>query len=294
MTNALHTLEQHLAHAAPYLILAPPRSSSTALARTLLQHSGVGPYIHEPCTPYTHQGAPVTSILDRLLAGGLTKGALVKAMTHQLGTDELCRCFLRAVRQPIILLTRDPRLTIASRLRMILYDLARQPDTPAPQRARITRALESEDYSALDDIVTEAVFPLAYTGWSALERQLAYCRREGIDYVLVNARLYRDHPRPSLERLCARLNLAFEEEMLTWNVQETVRLGGLSGFSVQHAWYSRLVESTGVLPEIEATMAPEQFPRRFRAHLLYALRFYETTFEDPNLLMGAIRRNPEI
>ncbi len=281
MTDALRTLERRLADTAPYLILAPPRSSSTALARALLHHPRIGPYLHEPCDRYRHQGAPPASIVERLQDGGVRRGALIKEMTFQLGTGAVCRCFLRHARPPLVFLIRDPRRTVASRLRMVLRDLARLPETPEPHRARIARALNGGDYRDLDDLVPEAVFPLAYTGWSALEHQIAACRREEIAYVVLPAQAFRAQPRPFLEHLCRRWSLAFEESMLAWHADEALRLGGLAE---QDAWYRRVVESTGVLPETDAPPDPEHLPRRFRHHLPDALRVYQATLNDPHLL----------
>ncbi len=281
MTDALRTLEQLLADAAPYLILAPPRSSSTALARALLHHTRIGPYLHEPCDRYRHQGAPPASIVERLQDGGVRRGALIKEMTFQLGKGAVCRCFLRHARPPLVFLIRDPRRTVASRLRMVLRDLARLPETPEPHRARIARALDRRDYRALDDLLSEAVFPLAYTGWSALEHQVATCRRERIGYVILPAHAFRAQPRSFLEHLCRRWGLTFEESMLAWHADDALRLGSLAE---QNAWYRRVVESTSVLPETDAPPDPACLPRRFRRHLPDALRVYRATLDDPHLL----------
>lgn len=287
MINALDTLERMLAQAAPYLILAPPRSSSTALARCLLRHSRVGPYIHEPCDVYRHQHAPVASILERLQEGGFTRASLIKAMTFQLGTGDVGRCFLRNARRPLIVLIRDPARAITSRIRMVLRDLARHPDTPPSHRARITQALARKDYSRLDDIVTEAVFPLAHTGWNALASQLETCRREEIDYVILPAYVFRRHPESSLKCLCKRLTLPYEDRMLTWTMQDALRLGGLPD---QKAWYRRIVESTGVLPETEAIPVSEQLPQRFRVHLSETQCMYRAMLNDPKL--SAVETDP--
>ena len=98
--EAVNRLEKLLNRLQPLLIVSPPRSASTALARSLLNHSRVGPYIHEPCDLYCHRSAPASSILERLEA--LSGALLIKEMTFQLGSGEVCDCFLRNAQSPLI------------------------------------------------------------------------------------------------------------------------------------------------------------------------------------------------
>lgn len=281
MPDALHILERCLADAAPFLILAPPRSSSTALARALAQHSRIGPYLHEPCDQFCHEGAPPASIVARLREGGAGRGVLVKEMTFQLGTGAVCRAFLRHARPPLVFLIRDPRRTVASRLARVLRDLAARPATPDAHRQRLTHALDAEDFRALDDLVPEAVFPLAYTGWAALAHQVELCRDAGIAYTVVASHDFRTQPRSILEALCRRWNLGFEEKMVRWDATKALPLGGIP---TQAAWYRRVAESRGILPETDAPPDPECLPRRFRRHLPDALRIYQALLADPNRL----------
>lgn len=269
--QALNELDDFLARTRPFLIVAPPRTASTALARCLLNHSRIGPYVHEPCDLYRHENAPVGSILDRIQEGA-PPGAplLIKEMTFQMGTGSVSRRFLRNSRVPLVFLARHPQLSIESRIRRVLIDLE-QRTASAARRKRIGQALEARDYRELDDVITEKVFPLAYTGWNALARQLRFCRRAGHAYTVVTASEFRSRPRALLKRLCTSWGLTFEESMLNWG-GDGLSLGALSD---QSRWYRRVLNSTRVTPEVSTLPPVRRFPRRFHRHLTEACRIYE-------------------
>ena len=205
-TVALNSLERLLVRSEPRLLLAPPRTCSTVLARALTQHSLVGSYIHEPCDLYAHREAGLKTIVDRLAAAGWLGPGIVKEMTFQLGVGEVGRLFLHLARKPVLFLIRDPRLAVESRIRMVAGDLARNENTPAVDRARIEQATVQRDYSDMDDLIHEGVFPLYHTGWDALGEQIEFCRSRAIDYAILEAQVLRAHPRECLrtclERSC--------------------------------------------------------------------------------------------
>ena len=282
--EALESLEKFLSNVRPLLLVSPPRSASTALARSLLNHSQVGPYIHEPCDLYCHRSAPVSSILERLEAGLTTTSLLIKEMTFQLGTGEVGDCFLRNAQGPLVFLIREPALTIESRLRVVLGDLSRLEDTPDSKRELIQQAVEARDYSSLDEIVTDSIFPLHYTGWTDLAIQLKRCREQQIDYRIVKASDFRSRPEACLRELCSGWQLRFEENMLDWSSRDGLALGGLGE---QGAWYHRVTQSAGVEPETEVAISRDQLPARFSEHLPLAANVYAMASNDPALISPA-------
>ncbi len=274
--RTLNDLNQVLARTRPFLIVAPPRSASTALARCLLNHSRIGPYVHEPCDLYRHHQAPVASILERIEEVSPNGASLlIKEMTFQMGTGPVSDSFLRNGREPVVFLIRDPRLCIESRIRRVLADIQKQTASNG-RRERIEQALEARDYRELDDVLAEDVFPLAYTGWGALARQLRSCGQAGYAYTVVTATEFRSRPRACLKRLCSRWNLAFEETMLNWKGDE-LTLGALSD---QSRWYRRVLGSSGVTPEASSKLPARRFPGRFRSHLKEACGIYREARND--------------
>ena len=73
--------------------------------------------------------------------------------------------------------------------------------------------------------------------------------------------------------------------MLTWDAKKPLMLGRLV---TQAAWYSRLIESTGIEPATENILGIERFPMRFRQHLLHALRIYSIAGRDLKCLTADI------
>ncbi|HXE44239.1 MAG TPA: hypothetical protein VN635_03480, partial [Conexibacter sp.] len=117
-------------HSEVLVVLAPPRTASTALARILWNHTRVGWYSHEPFEPTYYRDAPAEQAFDLLdgpapiaelnpsRAGGPSGTDLVvKEMTFQVG-DAFPLLAALATR-PIVVLIRDPRLTIASRMKVL-------------------------------------------------------------------------------------------------------------------------------------------------------------------------------
>ena len=90
--------------------------------------------------------------------GGARRAAralVVKEMTFQVG--DAFPLLAELATRPIVFLIRDPRLTVASRMKVL-----RRSGRPE-------------------------VFPLRESGWEDLARQLAHVRREGIPHVVVDS-----------------------------------------------------------------------------------------------------------
>ncbi|MEM8961574.1 MAG: hypothetical protein AAGD38_08860 [Acidobacteriota bacterium] len=260
----------------PYLILAPPRSGSTALARALLGHAEIGPYIHEPWDRYAHKGGGVESILERLGEHRDRTGILIKEMTFQLGDGPVGRVLLETARPPFVVLIRDPRRTLESRIRRVLRDLVREDRLNADDRARVDTAIEASDFSTLDDVLTPEVFPERFTGWADLDKQIASCRQE-LDFVVVRAETFRADPRSVLEPLCQRWELEVEPGMLDWGSSSSIDVGALPE---QAAWYRQVLASTRVRPEDAPIRSREAFPVRFREPLDHAVVLYENLSKE--------------
>ena len=267
----LDELQGILASNRPFLVISPPRSVSTAVGRALTQHSRIGPYIHEPCDDWAHHDGPIRSISEHLRRGAISPSTLIKEMTFQLGTAEVCDAFLSSAHSPVVFLTRDPRLSIESRIRMVLADILREGRCTPDESAAITRALDEHDYAALDGVLTEEVFPIAFTGWDAFAIQVERCREASIDHLIVDASTFRTHPREVLQRTLRRVDLAFEEGMLAWSDRDRPEIG----MEEQGAWYRRVLDSTSIEAATEPIVEVDRFPARFREHLPGALATHE-------------------
>jgi hypothetical protein len=239
-------------HGEVLLIVAPPRTASTALARVLWNHPSVGFYSHEPFEPTYYRDAPASVAAELLEApepvsalGGRGTGSalVVKEMTFQVG--DAFGLLASLATRPIVFLIRDPRLSIASRMRVL------------------RRAGRSE------------VFPLRESGWDDLERQLAHCEREGIDHFIVESTHLRAKPTRIVPQVCERLGLDYAPELLTWEPSGSTGLSAVSGAA--DPFYERVLESGGVQAPTEDVPDLAEFPEQngFRAHVETCVGAYE-------------------
>jgi len=241
------------------VILSPPRSGSTALARSLWQHRAFRYYLHEPYDAAYHDGLALSpeialdSVLDRGEIAGRDEapggsGIVVKEMTFQAAGR--VAGMLGAATVPVILLVRDPRLAVSSRM-------ARREKDGLPAR-----------------------FPAAEAGWRDLAAARQLLRDSGTRYIVVDISDVRRHPAGVLRAVCQRLGLAFDPGMLSWPSAGSLRLGNLNGR--QDAWYERVLSSTGFQPPDELVPGDDYFRDRQMLDVLSeCLRCYQDVRADP-------------
>lgn len=248
-----------------HAIISPPRASSTALARAFWHQPSIRFYAHEPFELHYYEGAPLSHALEsiehavdlrRAYPGkGETTGhdLLIKEMTFQVA--DLFPQLVAIVNTPLIFLIRDPRLTIASRIKKIA-EAGKQ----------------------------KINFPLVETGWQDLKRQVSYCERAGKEYVVVEASDFRNHPERLLKSLFRHLDLPFSIDMLNWAPAPTIKLDNLDG--IQSHFYTRVLSSTTIEPATEPIPPLEDFSARsdLREHVQLALAIYRELLHNKNRL----------
>lgn len=240
-------------HGEVLVIVAPPRTASTALARILWNHPDVGFYSHEPFEPTYYRSAPLAdaagllevpaSVAELGGAGGVGTTLVVKEMTFQVG--DAFPLLAELATRPIVFLIRDPRLSIASRMRVL--ERAGRP----------------------------TVFPLRESGWDDLERQLAHIRDEGIEHVIVDSTHLRAMPTRIVPGILDRLGLTYAPELLTWKSSTATGLSAVSGSD--DPFYRRVLESSGLQAPAEDAPSLDTFPEAhgFRDHVAHCVARYE-------------------
>ncbi len=242
-------------HGEVFVLVAPPRTASTALARILWNHPSVGFYSHEPFEPtyYRDAGpeiaaellesaAPVAE-LDPSRTAPAGDALVVKEMTFQVG-DRFPLVAALATR-PIVFVVRDPRLSVASRMKVLRR--SGRPD----------------------------VFPLRESGWDDLMRQLDYVRSERISHVVVESRDLRARPEAVVPPLLAKLGLSYSPELLRWGSSPATGLSAVSGEG--DPFYRRVLQSGGIEAPDEEVPELDSFPADggFRRHVAECLARYE-------------------
>ena len=243
-------------HGEVLLIVGPPRTASTALARILWNHEAVGWYSHEPFEPTWYERAPLERAAELLEAPdavddlvparpGRGSGAtlVVKEMTFQVG--DAFPLLASLATRPIVFLIRDPRLTVASRMKVL-----RRSGRPE-------------------------VFPLRESGWEDLARQLAHVRREQIPHLVVDSSGLRRAPETVVPALLERLGLTFTPELLAWQSSGATGLSAVSGSD--DPFYQRVLDSTGIEAPAEEIPELSAFPSDggFRQHVAECVEQYE-------------------
>ena len=238
-----------------YVIVSPPRCSSTAFARVFWEQPSVGFYSHEPfeVTYYMDQGlANVAEKLDHPLdIRGLKRGSgptsgnslVIKEMPYQVG-DRFPLLAALATR-PLVFLMRDPRQNIAS---------------------RIEKKLEVGD--ATD-------FPRIETGWELVASQIAWCSERGFPHLIATSADFRNHPESVFSQVFTALGLPFSPDLLEWEPCGQVDLDNLEG---RHSHlYERVLGSSGIQPADEPVPDLEDFENieGLRSHVVRCLEIFE-------------------
>lgn len=220
------------------VLVSPPRTGSTAVARLLWGHSAITHHCHEPFEAryWSEQGEESIEVILRhpmdVESGARVElaqvppgaGLLLKDMTFQLGEDGINRLHALAT-APLLFVMGDPRLSTNSRLRIVreLYDA----DT----------------------------FAAAESGWDALAAQVEHCRSAAIPYVLLDSGDLRSDPVGIVVRLLAALGLTEESGLETWTPRPGLRLvspevGALMSDARREddPFYRRVLSSRGIEP----------------------------------------------
>ena len=237
-----------------YVIVSPPRCSSTAFSRVFWEQPSIRYYCHEPFEVSYFDDANLDEVLEKLKhpldllpiksydANAEPTDLVIKEMPYQVGENFELLISLSA--HPIIFLIRDPRLNVVS---------------------RISKKIEAGQ---------DPRFPLIETGWELLLDQVRYCRERDIPYFVVDSVDFRTCPSDVFSKIFEHLYMPFSLEMLSWRATPHVNLDNLDGHH-SHL-YSRVLSSTGIEPAEEKIPALDEISEEngFREHVAKCLAIY--------------------
>jgi hypothetical protein len=249
-------------HKQIYVVISPPRCSSTAFSRVFWEQPTIRYYSHEPFEVAYYDGQELQAVADKLrepldlldierIQDSSGSSLLIKEMPYQVGEHFSILCELAS--KPIIFLIRDPRLNIASRI----------------EKKRM--AGES------------IYFPHIETGWELLQEQISFCEAEELPYMIVDSTDFRNHPEILFPQIFAQFRLPFSREMLVWNpCEDGVNLDNLEG-KHQHL-YARVLNSNSLQPATEAIPGMHEFPEEhgIREHVAFCLGIYNALKASPH------------
>lgn len=223
------------------VLVSPPRTGSTLVARILWEHRRVQYHCHEPFEA-RYWGGHDESVRQnlrnplRVPAGGRVpleevgpnSGVLLKEMSFQLDAQQFATLSGMAT-APVVFVMRDPVLSTASRLRIV-----------------------HELYGA-------DTFPPFESGWQSLTAHVAACRDRDVPYVIVDSDDLRTSPGATASALLAALGLG-SQPVVHWRPRPELHLctpevGSLMSTARVHddPFYRRILRSDGVQPPDRAT-----------------------------------------
>ena len=244
-----------------YVIVSPPRCSSTAFARVYWEQPSIRYYTHEPFEGTYFLNQDLDHVLDNLRMpldlqdiksysfASLGESLVIKEMPYQAG--EGFPLLMSLTRKPVVFLTRDPRQNIASRM------------------------------AKKQEVGDDPLFPHMETGWQLISDQIQYCKDKGIPCMIVDAKDFRNHPAIIFQQIFTRLGLPFHEDMLLWNSRPDVDIDNLGGD--HHHLYQEVLSSTGMHPDTDAIPVLESFPveNGYRAHVKQCMDIYQRLLVSP-------------
>ncbi len=248
-----------------YLIVSPPRCSSTAFARVFWEHKSIRYYSHEPFETTYYENKGLDDVYQRIAAPldllpikynatlDTPKDIVIKEMPYQVGGNfELAA---NLAQKPIVFLIRDPRLNIES---------------------RINKKLEVGD---------SPFFPLQETGWELINQQINHCKSNSIPYIIVDAADFRNEPEAIFRQVFEKFDLDFSATQLNWKADERIEIDNLAGAHTH--LYKKVLGSKGIRPATEVIPAIETFTEEhnIRTHVKYCMNIYKTLRADKNLIL---------
>lgn len=244
-----------------YLIVSPPRCSSTALARVFWEQPSICYYAHEPFEVVYYENENLDAVLHKIhnpldlssikanpAASQDENSLVIKEMPYQVGSH--FPLLASVVAHPIIFLIRDPRLNI---------------------RSRMEKKVQGGDSPA---------YPFIESGWDLLYEQIRWCRQENVPHIILDATEFRNFPKKVFSQLFARFELPFATSMLKWKPCENVKIDNLNGR--HHHLYRRILRSNGLIPAVEPVPDLTAFPDKngFRDHVRHCMKIYRRLRND--------------
>jgi len=220
------------------VLISPPRTGSSAVARLLWQHPMITHHCHEPFEA-VYWGSQGADSVDNCLRNPMEieagqrvtlsdvppgSGLLVKEMSFQLSADQFEQ-LTGLTSAPLVFVMCDPRLSTTSRL-------------------RIVREFNDAD-----------TFPPFESGWPSLHGQVEFCRQRDIPYALIDSDDLRSDPAGVAAALIAAIGLPPADGLDTWAPRPGLQLcspevGALMSEArrTDDPFYRRVLGSTGIQP----------------------------------------------
>lgn len=309
------------------LILSPPRTSSTLTEVILSQLEDGQRSCHEPFVDLGYYGGDAEEGYRRILSKVEDSpqngpvNILVKEMSHWLSVDREYERLLPLVNNPVLILIRNPLLSMESRIRKVLqvWQLREKPALVEWFRQNLRketggegldgqrnlldefalsvgeqnweslleRKFAEQDYRVFGELLAVGnLFPSFCSGWEGLRDEVNFLKQTARNFVVIDSTEFRLSPQFYYQEIAGR-----------WNVQGNHQVMGkinqIDSLEIRmyrlhyRLWYDTLLNSREVKPPTETVVHLGMFPESIASHLRQvAIPIYIQTFLDEHRIVN--------
>lgn len=253
------------------MVLAVPRSVSSALAKALSTSPDFGLYIFQP---FYLSKEPAEELDNYIRDAQADKGStrdnplkvLMKVMAESVSGQRFHHMMTHS--DNICTLLRDPQSQALSAFRAYYEKQARK-DTDE-QELKTLKQVRS----------TRLLRNYIVTPWEHMEKHVRQLEnhhaggRQEQRWVVLDGDILRASPEPLLKRLCSRFGITYSPHMIEGWKEEEDKTVGIRGKYYSRNWLGRVQQSTGIKQPSSMTPRLEDFSKAVRAQIEQNLKTY--------------------
>lgn len=290
------------------ILVAVPRSNSTIIEFILGSSTSVSKIIHEPFIDFGYYNAEAFSAHQKISAvintGNNKKEDifLIKEMAHWLAKDNIYKIFLKSIDEPVILLIKNPYLSIESKIKKILQGADRK-DRPGLTKlllASISQQKNKNIQSSRDGlkffaqkkgynswaklVEKEAIQKRNFVifnpivkyfvenstediwGWKSIDEIRKFLDKNKVRYKILEGIDFQLAPEATICGLCKVLNINFSRKMLYCSEKKFQKLiEQIQPYSMH--WYEKVLSSQEVIKPDIPPLSIKKFPLCIQTYL---------------------------
>jgi len=293
------------------IIVAVPRSNSTIIEFILGSSTSVSKIIHEPFIDFGYYNSEILSAYKKIStsinadnkADNKKEGMLlIKEMAHWLIRDDAYKIFLKSIDEPVILLIKNPYLSIESKIQKILQGVDRKERpgltklllTSLPQRRNkniqnsrdgLNFFAKKKGYNSWDKLVEKeaiqkrnlAMFSPIINyfvekstediwGWKDIDKIRQFLEKNKIKYKILEGIDFQLAPEATIRGLCETLNINFHRRMLHCSKNKFKKLiEQIQVYSIH--WYETMLSSQEIIKPDIIPLSADKFPLFIQKYL---------------------------
>jgi hypothetical protein len=289
------------------VLISIPRSNSTIIEFILSSSFSVSKVAHEPFLDFGYYNAGISSIYQKISSiinndSRKKKAFLIKEMAHWLTKDSVYKNFLKSVDEPVILLIKNPYLSIESKIKRILHGVDRK-NRPGLTKILLTsisqqknrKIQDSRDglnffaqkkgYNSWTELIEKEVmqkrnftmfnsivkyFTKNSTediwGWKSIDEIRKFLDKNKIKYKVLEGIDFQLAPEATIYGLCKALNINFNKKMLHCSEGKFKKLiGHIPSHSI--LWYEKVLSSQEIIKPDISPLSVNKFPSCMQKYL---------------------------